>query len=126
MGLKDMSLFDAGRLCIKKTGRETSRKCVVVDVIDKNFVLITGPKELTGVRRRRANIDHLEPLEIKLNIKRSANDEEVARALRKALPEEFPPEKPEVKVKVEEKPAKRRVRRKKETEPKPVVEETSK
>ncbi|RLG91031.1 MAG: 50S ribosomal protein L14e [Candidatus Hecatellales archaeon] len=94
------SVFDIGRICIKKAGRESGKKCVVVDTIDKNFVLITGPKNLTGVKRRRVNVDHLEPLEVKVNIKRGAGDEEVAKALIKALPEEF---KEKLGKKVEEK-----------------------
>ncbi|MGP3667503.1 MAG: 50S ribosomal protein L14e [Candidatus Bathyarchaeota archaeon] len=83
-------LFDVGRVCVKKVGREAGKKCVVVDIVDKNFVLITGPKELTGVKRRRVNVDHLEPLDLKINIKRGADDKEVAKALRKAFPEEYP------------------------------------
>ena len=102
-------LFDVGRVCIKKAGREAGKKCVVVDIIDKNFVLITGPKELTGVKRRRVNVDHLEPLDVKLNIKRGAEDKEVAKALRKAFPEEFSKVGEEVK---EEKEGKRKAGRK--------------
>ncbi|MCX8176522.1 MAG: 50S ribosomal protein L14e [Candidatus Bathyarchaeota archaeon] len=90
-------LFDVGRVCIKKVGREAGKRCVVVDIIDKNFVLITGPKELTGVKRRRVNVDHLEPLDVKLNIKRGADDKEVAKALRKAFPEDYPKAVEEVK-----------------------------
>ncbi|MEM2440561.1 MAG: 50S ribosomal protein L14e, partial [Candidatus Bathyarchaeia archaeon] len=55
---------------------------VIVDVIDKNFVLVTGPKNVTGVKRRRANINHLEPLAEKIDIKRGASDEEVIEALK--------------------------------------------
>jgi large subunit ribosomal protein L14e len=113
-----MSIFDVGRVCVKKTGRETGRKCVIVDVLDKNFVFVTGPKELTGVRRRRANASHLEPLELKLEIKRNADDKDVAKVFRKTSPGEFPPEVSEKKPVVElaeEKPVKpkppRRVRK---------------
>lgn len=55
---------------------------MVVDVIDKNFVLVTGPKNVTGVKRRRANLNHLEPLAEKIDIKRGASDEEVVEALK--------------------------------------------
>ncbi|MCL6579366.1 MAG: 50S ribosomal protein L14e, partial [Candidatus Bathyarchaeota archaeon] len=57
-----MPAIEVGRICVKLTGRETGRKCVIVDIIDKSFVLITGPKSVTGVKRRRANINHVEPL----------------------------------------------------------------
>jgi large subunit ribosomal protein L14e len=59
-------------------------KCVVVDVVDKSFVLITGPKSVSGVRRRRVNINHVEPLEDSVEIKRGASDEDVAQILKKA------------------------------------------
>jgi large subunit ribosomal protein L14e len=49
--------------------------------MDKSFVLVTGPKKLTGVKRRRVNINHNMPLEDKIEIKRAASDDEVAQAL---------------------------------------------
>ena len=69
---------------MKLTGRETGKKCVVVDVIDKNFALITGPKSVTGVRRRRTNVDHLEPTSETVEVKKGAADDEVEKALTKA------------------------------------------
>jgi len=63
-------------------GREAGKKCVIVDVMDKSFMLITGPKKVTGVRRRRANVNHVEPLQEKIEIKRGASDDEVAEALK--------------------------------------------
>ena len=79
-----MPAIEVGRICIKTRGREAGRRCVIVDIIDKNFVLVTGPKSLTGVRRRRANINHLNPTEEKINIRRGASDEEVLQALKEA------------------------------------------
>jgi len=76
--------IEVGRICVKVTGRESGKRCVIVDVIDKNFVLITGPKNLTGVKRRRVNINHVRPLEEEIRIKRGASDEDVAQALAKA------------------------------------------
>jgi len=76
-----MPAIEVGRICIKTRGREAGKRCVIVDLIDKNFVLITGPKSLTGVKRRRANIRHLSPTEEKINIRRGASDEEVLQAL---------------------------------------------
>jgi len=74
--------IEVGRICVKLTGREAGRKCVIVDVIDKNFVLITGPKAVTGIKRRRANINHVEPIQDKIKIKRGSSDEEVTEALK--------------------------------------------
>ena len=79
-----MTAVDVGRICIKVSGRETGKKCVVVDIVDKNFVLITGPKELTDVKRRRVNINHLEPTTEKITVNRGATDEEVTEALKTA------------------------------------------
>lgn len=76
--------IEVGRICVKVYGREAGRKCVIVDIIDENFVLITGPKVLTGVRRRRANINHIEPLDVKVDIKKGASDQEVLEAITNA------------------------------------------
>jgi large subunit ribosomal protein L14e len=65
-------------------GRETGKRCVIVDVMDKSFVLVTGPKKVTGVKRRRANINHLDPLQEKIDVKRGASDEEITQTLESA------------------------------------------
>jgi len=72
--------LEIGQVCVKIAGREAGKKCVVVDKIDKNFVLIEGPK----LKRRRCNIQHLEPLEQKIKIKKAASSEVVTKALEKA------------------------------------------
>jgi large subunit ribosomal protein L14e len=73
--------IEVGRICVKQAGRETGKKCVIIDIMDKSFVLVTGPKKVTGVKRRRVNINHLEPLQDKLEITRGASDEEVTSTL---------------------------------------------
>lgn len=77
-----MSSMGVGRVCVKLTGREAGSLCVIVDVIDRNYVVVTGPKELTGVRRRRINMSHLQPTEESLDIPRNASDEEIAVLLK--------------------------------------------
>ncbi len=79
-----MPAIEVGRICVKQGGRECCTKCVIIDVMDKSFVLVTGPKKLTGVKRRRANINHLMPIEDKIDIKRGASDEEVTQAIEAA------------------------------------------
>lgn len=76
-----VAAIEVGRICVKLAGREVGKKCVIIDIIDKNFVLITGPEEVSGVRRRRSNIDHIEPLKDKIEITRGATDEEVTQVL---------------------------------------------
>ena len=58
---------------MKIQGREKGNKCVIIDVIDRNFVVVTGPE----VKRRRVNMDHLMPLDMTVDIQRNATDEEV-------------------------------------------------
>ncbi len=76
--------IEIGRICIKTRGREAGRKCVIADIIDENYVLITGPKNITGVRRRKANIDHIEPTDKKIDIEKGADDAKVAEAINQA------------------------------------------
>jgi len=95
-----MASIEVGRICVKLSGREAGKKCVVVDVIDKNFALVTGPKDVTGVRRRRTNVDHLEPTPESVEVKKGATDDEIEKALGKAKKTKFmkeealPPQKP--------------------------------
>ncbi len=79
-----MPAIEVGRVCVKVAGRESGRKCVIVDVMDKSFVLVTGPKNVTGVKRRRVNINHVAPTEDTIQVKRGASDEEVTQMLEAA------------------------------------------
>ena len=79
-----MPAIEVGRVCVKLAGRESGRKCVIVDVMDKSFVMVTGPKKVTGVKRRRVNINHVAPLEDAIQVKRGASDEEVTQMLEAA------------------------------------------
>jgi len=76
-----MPAIEVGRVCVKMVGRESGRKCVIVDVMDKSFVVVTGPKKVTGVKRRRVNINHVSPTEDVIQIKRGASDEEVTQMI---------------------------------------------
>jgi len=76
-----MPAVEVGRICTKIAGRQSGKKCVIVDVMDKSFVLITGPKAITGVKRKRANLNHIMPLDDKIEVKRGASDEEVTQTL---------------------------------------------
>jgi large subunit ribosomal protein L14e len=80
-GEPTMPAIEVGRICVKLAGREAGHKCVIVDIIDKNFVLITGPREVTGVKRRRVNVNHVEPTTDGVEIPRGASDEEVKTQL---------------------------------------------
>jgi len=75
-----MSVYDIGRLCVKTMGREAGYRCVIVDIIDKNYLLIDGLK----VRRRRVNYRHIEPITETIEIKKGASHEQVETAIKKA------------------------------------------
>jgi len=77
-------MFEIGRICMKTAGREAGRFCVVIaKEKEKDFVLITGPKAVTRVKRRKCNFRHLEPTPLKIEIKENATDEEIAAAYEK-------------------------------------------
>ncbi len=79
-----MPAVEVGRICVKIAGRNAGKKCVIVDIMDKSFILVTGPKAVTGVKRKRANMNHIMVLEDKLDLKRGASDEEVTQILTSA------------------------------------------
>jgi large subunit ribosomal protein L14e len=67
-------MFELGRVCLKVAGREAGRYAVIVDIVDENFVIVSGPKTITGVKRRKCNVDHLEPTENKFEIEQNVDD----------------------------------------------------
>ncbi len=71
-------IMEPGRVCVKLTGREAGQKCVVVEAQDKNFVVVLGE----GIRRRRCNISHLEPMSETIKLKKSATDKEILKSLK--------------------------------------------
>lgn len=75
-----MSVYDIGRVCVKTMGREAGNYCVVVDIIDKNYIIIDG----LNIRRRRVNYKHIEPLPELVEIKKGAKHEDVEAAIKKA------------------------------------------
>jgi large subunit ribosomal protein L14e len=77
-------MLDVGRICIKTAGREVGRYCVVVSKTDDNFVVVTGPRHVTDVKRRRCNILHLKPADEIIKIKPDASDDEIIKEYAKA------------------------------------------
>ncbi|OIO62208.1 hypothetical protein AUJ83_03285 [Candidatus Woesearchaeota archaeon CG1_02_33_12] len=100
-------MFEIGRLCLKIAGRDAGLKCIVVNTVDNNYVLIDGQ-----TRRRKCNVKHLEPLDKVLKIKKGISHEDVVKELKK--------ESIEVEVKV------KRNKRGPRTEEKSAVKETVK
>ncbi len=71
-------MIEVGRVCLKIAGRDAGKRCVVVDLPEKNYAVIEGQ-----TRRRKCNIIHLEPLKEKIKISKGASHEEVAKELKK-------------------------------------------
>lgn len=67
-------MIEPGRIVLKIAGREAGKYAVILEKVNDNFVLITGPKSVTGVKRRKCNVDHIEPTEHKLDIDSKADD----------------------------------------------------
>ena len=67
-----------GQLCYKLAGRESKKPCVVVDVVDDNFVIIDGQ-----VKRRRCNVRHLEPTSKILDVKKGDSKDKIMSLLEK-------------------------------------------
>src|SRR3989344_2558028 len=74
-----MSIFSVGRVCVKIAGRDAGRKCVVVQPINNHYVIVDG-----NTRRKKVNINHLEPLDQILEVKESASHEEVISVFKKS------------------------------------------
>ena len=76
--------IEVGRVCMKIAGHEAGKYCTVLKKLNNNFVLVNGPKILTGVKRRKCNLDHLDSLPYILQITENATDEELIQAYKKA------------------------------------------
>lgn len=75
-----MSVYEIGRICVKTRGREANYRCVVLNVIDKNNVLVEGLK----VKRRACNIKHLAPTKDKLDISKEESSDKLKKTIEKA------------------------------------------
>ena len=75
--------MEIGRIVVKLAGRDAGRLGVIVR-LEGDRAEVTGPKSLTGLRRRLVNISHLEPTPYKIEISEGASDEEVLEAIEKA------------------------------------------
>ncbi len=78
-----MATLTVGRIVMKIAGREAGKYCVVLTNPKDNFVQVTGPKVLTGVKRRRCNVEHLEPTEHQVKIEVEASEKKVIDVLDK-------------------------------------------
>jgi large subunit ribosomal protein L14e len=73
-------MIETGRVVLKIAGREAGKYAVVVEKVDDTFVIITGPKSVTGIKRRKCNLEHIEPTNHVLDIGEKANDSSVEKS----------------------------------------------
>lgn len=71
-------MIKIGRLCMKIAGRDAGKHCLIVEVLDNKNVLIDGE-----TRRRKCNLNHLEPLDKVAKLKKSASHYAVVEQLKK-------------------------------------------
>jgi len=99
-------MIEIGRLCVKIAGRDAGKRAVIVDILDDNHVLIDGE-----TRRRKCNINHIEPLDESVKIKKGASHSEVKSVLKplnieaRETKAKEKTKKPKKQRKVKEKPA---------------------
>lgn len=60
-----MPAIEVGRICVKIAGREAGEKCVIVEIIDDNYVEVVG----STIKNRKCNLKHLEPVDQTIEIK---------------------------------------------------------
>ena len=120
-------MYEIGRLCVKLAGRDAGKKCVIIDILKDNYVMIDG-----STRRRKCNTAHLEPLNQVIKIKKKATNAEVIKAFKKLkLPvNTTKPKKTNSRPKKErnpkEKETKKSEKSKKKTEKSPAKKKNSK
>lgn len=73
-----MAVAEIGRLCLKIAGRDSNKKCVIVDVLDDNHVLIDGE-----TRRKKCNLKHVEPTSKTIKISKGASHADVVKEFKK-------------------------------------------
>jgi len=106
-------MIEVGRVCVKIAGRDAGKKAVIIDVLDDKYVMIDGE-----VRRRKCNINHLEILKDKIDIKKNASSDEVYKILgiekkkqKEKKEKKARPKRQRVNKKAKEAPVKKKVKK---------------
>ncbi len=73
----DNTSYTIGTLCTKTVGRDAGKLCVIIDTLQPPYVMIDGQ-----TRRRKCNVEHLELLPKKLDIKKNVSHEEVKHSFK--------------------------------------------
>lgn len=85
VSMKQISdVFEIGRICIKLSGKDVGKLCVVIDLVNDITVFVDGYG-----RRKKCNIKHLEQTAYVLNIFKGITHDDLIRVLES---ENMPPE----------------------------------
>ncbi len=71
--------MNVGQVCVKLAGRDAGKLAVIVEKVDSKMVIIDGE-----VRRRKCNLNHLEPTTKTIDIESGASEADVKRAFEAA------------------------------------------
>ena len=119
-------ILDVGRVCMKIAGREAGKYCIIIGR-DKEFVLVSGPKSITRIKRRKCNITHLEPTEHLFQLSSTEDGDLEAQWKKSGLIEKLEikiPQRRKTEKTKSEKPVKQRKVKKKEVSKKDVKKKT--
>ncbi len=72
-------ILTIGRVCKKVKGKDAGKYCVVVNRTGKT-VVVDGK----GMKRRKSNIFHLEPMPVTIDITKNDNKETIVKKLAEA------------------------------------------
>lgn len=73
-------MIEIGRVCTKIAGRDAGMRCIIVDIIDRNYSLVDGE-----TRRRKCNNDHLDFTDRVFKISKGASHDKVKELFKKEL-----------------------------------------
>jgi len=69
-------MVKVGQVALKIAGRDAGKLAVVMEILDKNYVLLSGE-----VRKRKCNIKHLEFLDKEIKVSKDMNSNEINKSL---------------------------------------------
>jgi len=71
-------MFTKGRICLKTAGRDASKYCAIIEVLENGYVTIDGE-----TRKRKCNVNHLEPTKKTIDVKGSEASNDIVKLIAK-------------------------------------------
>ncbi len=79
-----MAAIELGRVCVKTSGRNAGKYCVITGILDDNYVTVAGPKAINKMKAKKCNVEHLAFTDKKLELNDKATEKDVEDALKSA------------------------------------------